>query len=541
MGKNQNMESGKQLYNHKYDWYIIIGLAIIKLIVHFATNTNYGLHRDAYLYIAQSDHLAWGYISVPPFTATLIQFSRWLLGDSVFAMRFFPALAGAINIVLIGAMVKAMGGRRLAIVLACTAYLLSPAFLRANTMLQPVTFNHLFWLLSAYFLVKLIASRDPWYWIAIGITAGIGFMNKYSVVFIFTGLFLSLLTTSERKWFTSRYLYLGFFIAILIALPNIFWQYWHNWPVVYHMELLQESQLVNVEYTGFLLMQLLMNMNVAIIWLAGLAFFLFMRQGKAYRTLGFIFLFTTLVLLFLRGKPYYTLGLYPMLFAGGGIAFEIWFQKRARAVPYLAIALMAIFLVPILPISLPVYSYEKMEHYGEWASGYGMKEALRWEDGEYYSLPQDYADMTGWEETAKNVADLYHSFGEDEKSKTLIYASNYGQAGAIMLYSEKYDLPQPACFNGSFVFWLPDSISVDRAIMVEDWQQDDSGLFNSIELITQVKNPYARDKGYVYFAIEPHNDINAKWTKLVHERKMQFSRKLKRAEKKRLKNLQIKN
>lgn len=530
------MNSGKNHYNHKYDWLIIIGLAAIKLLVHYLTNTNYGLHRDAYLYIAQSDHLSWGYISVPPFTSVVISFSRWLLGDSVFAMRFFPALVGAINIVLTGAMVKEMGGKRLAIVLACTAYLLSPAFLRTNTMLQPVTFNHLFWLLLAYFLVKLIASRDPWYWIAIGITAGIGFMNKYSVVFIYTGLFFSLLATTERKWFTSRYLYLGLFTAIVIALPNIFWQYRHNWPVMYHMELLQESQLVNVEYTGFLLMQVLMNLNVTIVWIAGLAFFLFMPQGKEYRTLGFMFVFTVLILLLLRGKPYYTLGLYPMLFAGGGIAIEIWFRKKAKFIPYLVIILMAIFLIPILPLSLPVYSYEKMIDYGKWASNNGFKEAFRWEDGNYYPLPQDYADMTGWEETVKNVADLYHSLSEDEKSKTLIYASHYGQAGALQLYGKKYDLPEPACFNGSFVFWLPDSISIDRAIMVEDWPQKDSGFFENIELISQVKNPYARDKGYIYLGTEPMEDINDKWKKLVHERKMQFSRKLKRQDRKKIKN-----
>jgi hypothetical protein len=529
------MESDKKLYNHKYDWLIIIGLAAIKLLVHFLTNTNFGLHRDAYLYIAQSDHLSWGYISVPPFTALITSFSRWLLGDSVFAMRFFPALTGAVNIVLIGIMVKKMGGRHLAVLLACSAYLLSPAFLHTNGMLQPVTYNHLFWLLTAFFVVKLIASRDPWYWIALGVTAGIGFMNKYSIVFIFAGLFLSLLTTTERKWFTSRYLYLGFFIAILIALPNIYWQYRHNWPVAYHMELLQESQLDHVEYTGFLLMQLLMNMNVVFIWIAGLFFFLFMKQGKAFRTMGFVFLYTTLILLLLRGKPYYTLGLYPILFAGGGIAFEIWFSKKAKLVPYIVLILMVLFLIPGLPLSLPVYSPKKMVEYGEWASKNGMGELLRWEDGNYYPLPQDYADMIGWEETVKNVADLYHSLNESEKSKTLIYASNYGQAGVIQLYRKKYDLPEPACFNGSFVFWLPDSISIDRAIMVEDQLQDDSGFFENIELISQVKDPYARDRGYVYFGTNPTEDIDARWSELVHERKMQFSRKLKRAEKKRLK------
>ncbi len=164
--------------------------------------------------------------------------------------------------------------------------------------------------------------------------------------------------------------------------------------------------------------------------------------------------------------------------------------------------MMILLLMPMLPMSLPVLSHKKMVEYGKWATIYGMKEALRWEDGNYYSLPQDYADMNGWEETIENVADLNHTLDENKKSKTLLYASNYGQAGAIQLYHKKYNLPQPACFNGSFVFWLAYTIFVDRAIMVEDRPQDDSGFFKEISLITQVENPYARDKGYIYFGTD---------------------------------------
>ncbi len=32
------------------EWLIIIGLALLKLGIHLATNTNYELHRDAFLY-----------------------------------------------------------------------------------------------------------------------------------------------------------------------------------------------------------------------------------------------------------------------------------------------------------------------------------------------------------------------------------------------------------------------------------------------------------------------------------------------------------
>ena len=75
-------------------------LSALKLLIHFLTNTNYGLHRDEYLYFDEGQHLAWGYFEVPPMTPFLAAVTD-LLGGSVFVIKLFPALAGAI-IVLLG-------------------------------------------------------------------------------------------------------------------------------------------------------------------------------------------------------------------------------------------------------------------------------------------------------------------------------------------------------------------------------------------------------------------------------------------------------
>lgn len=497
------------------------------------TSTNYGLHRDAYLYIAQSEHLAWGFISVPPFTASITWFSVWLLGDSVFALRVFPALAGVINIVLIGMIVREMGGKSVATLLACGAYLLSPAFLRSNGLLQPVSFDQMFWVLATFFVVKLISTRDPWYWLAIGLTAGVGMMNKYAIAFFFLGLFFALFSTQDRKWFASRYLYIGLFIAAAVVLPNIYWQYRHNWPIVAHMRELRETQLIHVSYAGFLSGQLWMNINVIFIWIAGLFFFFNMKQGKDFRILGFIFLYTLLVLLLLSGKMYYTLGLYPMLFAGGGIAFEKWFQQRYKAVPYLVFVVMILLLLPGLPLSLPVYSHQKMVEYGKIVKDVGFAGAFTWEDGVVRDLPQDYADMTGWEEMVQKVAALYHSFPEDVKKETLILGESYGQAGALNYFRKKYDLPEPVSFAESFVFWAPFTIdAIKQIIVVDEVRRENSEYFRSVVVKDSVSNPYARDRGYVHLFSNPVDDLSLAWKKLSKSEKTEFSRKLKKAAKK---------
>lgn len=509
--------------NEKIILFVIIA---IKLAVHMATSTTYGLHRDAFLYIAQSEHLDWGFVSVPPLTALIIALHQLLFGDSVFALRLIPAFVGVINLFLVGLMVKEMGGKKLAMVIGLLVYLFSPAFLRSNALLQPVSLNQMFWLLSTYVILLIVVRKEGKYWLWLGVVAGFGFLAKYSIVFLFVGFLLALILSKERKWFKTKYPYLAMGIGFILVMPNLIWQYNHNWPVVHHMAELRETQLVHVEYSGFLLLQLLMNFNSILIWISGLVFLLVLRSGKSFRILGWTYFFTLMILLFSNGKAYYTLGLYPLLFAGGGVVIEKWFIVKYKFVPYVLLAVMIINVIPAIPFSIPVFSYEKMVDHGRWASKFGMKELLRWEDGEYYSLPQDYADMTGWEEMASNVANVYHSLSVEDRTKCIIYADSYGQAGAIHYYRKKYKMPEAAAisFNGSFVFWIPEYTSIEMAIYITENPLEGSDFFDSMELKAQVLDPYARDRGYVYLMTEPKVDLVSAWSTLREEMLSEYKR-----------------
>ncbi len=143
------------------EWILIIALALFKLIIHLLTNTNYELHRDAYLYLAQGDHLDWSFLSVPPTIAVIGNITRFLFGDSVFSIRLFPAIVGAVSVVIIGLIIQNLGGKIWAILLGCTAFIVSPAFLRSNTLFQPVTFDQFYWLVTTYFILKLIQTQNP--------------------------------------------------------------------------------------------------------------------------------------------------------------------------------------------------------------------------------------------------------------------------------------------------------------------------------------------------------------------------------------------
>jgi len=505
------------------NWGLIFLLAAIKLLIHFITNSNYEIHRDALLYISLGDHPAVGYLSVPPSIAFFANISRFLFGDTNFAIRFFPAIIGALAVVIIGLIVKEFKGKNTAILIACLAYIVSPAFLRSNTLLQPVSFNQVYWLLSCFFIIKLINTRNPRIWIWIGIVFGLAFLNKYSILFFIAAFFIALLITSHRKFLRSRYFYMGMFIGLIIALPNILWQFTHSLPIIDHMRELQQTQLVNVDIGGFVLAQFLMNLPGVIVWLFGLIFLLFLKDAKEYRILGFIFIFTLGMLILLKGKPYYTLGIYPVLFAAGGYAIEKYLSGKMAFLRYLIIVLMIGSALPIIPYSLPVLKMDKMAEYFQSSKMYGMEGALRWEDGEIHELPQDYADMVGWIELTEIVADTYHKLNIEEKDRCYIFTDNYGEAGAINYYGKKYDLPDPLSFNGSFMFWTPDELPLDVIIIYVGDNESLPELFKRITKVGYLTNQYARESGLpVYLCKEPTDELFNTWNNRIQEIKSTY-------------------
>ncbi|MEJ2055171.1 MAG: glycosyltransferase family 39 protein [Calditrichaceae bacterium] len=160
-------------FNFSNPWYLIIGLAVFKLIIHLITNTNYELHRDAYLYIAEAHHLDFGYLSIPPMLPVLIRIINIFLGDSAFVMRLLPAVIGAVSVIVVGKTVLEFGGKNWAVLIACVSFVTSPAFLRSNSLLQPVSINQFFWLISLYLVLKMIKARNTDYWAFLGIVWGL--------------------------------------------------------------------------------------------------------------------------------------------------------------------------------------------------------------------------------------------------------------------------------------------------------------------------------------------------------------------------------
>jgi len=508
------------------EWAAILLLALFKFLLHVLIPQRYELHRDSYLYLAQGAHLDWSFLSVPPVTAVLGNIARFFLGDSVFAIQFFPALVGALSVIIVGLIIRNLAGKMWAIILGCSAFILSVAFLRSNALFQPVAFDEFFWLLSTYFMVKMLQTQQPRFWIHLGITWGFAILTKYNIGFLIIAFGLALLLTPDRKLFLSKHFLYGTFLAGIIVLPNAIWQYNHNFPFVYHMTRLRAEQLVHVQVGDFLFAQVLMNISSLIVWVAGAIFLLFLRSGRQYRVMGYTYLLVILIYLLLKGKAYYALGIYPMLFAFGGFALEKFSAGRLHLLRPVILAVMLFMSSVLLPFSLPILPYDTMVAFGEKAKRFGGEGALRWEDGRVYPLPQDYADMTGWKELGEIVIQTYHSLSDAEKSRCAIYAENYGEAGAIAYFSRHDHLPEPISFEESYLFWAPDSADFQTLIYVNDDTTEIARYFTTVELAGQITDPYARESGLpIWLCRTPRNGFADFYAKKVKEVKDQFRRK----------------
>jgi hypothetical protein len=461
---------------------------------YLAVHPAYDLQRDEFLHLDQARHLAWGYLSVPPFISWNSLLIHWL-GGGEYWVRFFPALFGVLTLVLLWDLVKRLGGSLFAQSLASIALLCS-ALVRVNLLYQPNSVDVLCWTLVLYSLIRYVQEERPKWLYLLSISFAIGVLNKYNIAFLALGLLPALLITN-RKIFRDKSLYKALLVCVLIIAPNLIWQIQNGFPVFTHMNLLSKYQLVNNSRVGFLMDQMLFFYPSLPIWIGGLVYLLFGEKTGKMRFVGLAVLFTLGIFAYFQAKGYYAIGLYPVLLAFGSVWISGWIG-RLRS-PFLQISktivlfLPFVFFAPAFTLIHPVYSPERLLTNPPPYSLLGLN---RWEDGKEYPIPQDFADMLGWSELAALVDSAYAQVSST--GRTLIICDNYGQAGAINFYSKTPGL-EAFTMNADYLYWFDLEEKVDHLILVRSI--DDSiterelGFFEHYRSIGQIQNPLARENG----------------------------------------------
>jgi hypothetical protein len=495
-------------------------LALIKFVLPiFLQSPIYELQRDEYLYYQQGLHVDLGYLENPPLLSYMGMISSWF-GGSVAWIKFWPCLLGAATVVLTCLITAELGGRRFAQFLAGLG-IITGAYMRVHFLFQPNSLDIFFWTLAIYFLVRYINTKNPVfiYWLAVSIA--LGWWGKYSIIFMAISIVIGLLLTRNRTIFLVKQTWLGIALAGLLILPNIWWQFQHNWPLIHHMNELRETQLGFISPAHFLKEQLLMLFPVTLVWITGL---IWLFRNNNYRIIAIVYVSVITLLMLGSGKGYYALGAYPMLLAAGAVAWQNISQRRIWVRPLLA-GVVIVLAALLIPVALPVWEPAKMADFGK---RNGIDHT--WEDQQKHPLSQDFADMLGWKELTEKTERFFQTLPAATKSNTIIFCGNYGQAGSLKYYGkDAYFRNKVISTNGSFILWYPSRTFFENMILVnEEIPDDDEELFKHFQtttLIDSVTNTYSRQFGNKIIFYE---NIDTTGFRMVSEylanKKKQFSR-----------------
>jgi hypothetical protein len=494
---------------------IVWWLALTMLIVHVAVNAfgPYEFHRDEFLYLAMGRHLDWWRMDFPPLIAGIARVTQ-LLGGGLepWSVRLPSALAGSALIVLAGWTARRLGGGTWAQGAAALAVTVSPLFQRAGTLFQPVVFDQLWWTLGYGALLLLSTEDRRRYWVFAAVVVGLGLLTKFSIGFFAVGVLVAVVTLPEwRGRLSTAPPYLAVGGALLLGAASIVGQVRLGWPLREQMARLEAVQLARIGVMDFLVGQVLIG-PALVLALVGLVTLLTWSRFRGARILGLATLSSFVLLAVLRGKAYYIGPIYPVLWGAGAVAIEVLSSQRWTAtIRRGVVAVLVLYGLVTLPFGLPVLPPEMMARYSAVA---GPSSAVTTNVGVALPLPQDYADMLGWQQMVETVATVYWQLPERERTQAVLVADNYGEAGALDLYGPALGLPSAISAAGTYWQFGPGPLPGEVVVVLGEQPEGLREFADSVVVAARIANrwgvPEEQDL-LVLIGRRPRTTIQSLW------------------------------
>jgi 4-amino-4-deoxy-L-arabinose transferase-like glycosyltransferase len=355
-----------------------------------------------------------------------------LFGISPQVLRLPAAIVNTVSLVLAGLIARELGGRRMAqIVTLCAAL---PVALVFSSVLQYNTFDLLAWTLIVFFTAHLLRTGDQRNWIGVGVGIGIGVLSKYSIAMPVASLLGALiLMPSQRRHLRSRWFWMGALTAAIIAAPNLIWLARHHFITIHMEQHIHARDVRHGRAKGYYSDQFRFTLFAFPLAIAGLVSLL---RSVRFRLLSALYVGPFLLFAIAKGRGYYLMPAYTVLFAAGAVALERVLAARAE---YIRIGVRTIVIFALLTdAALFSYAYLPIWHVGSSAWNWQIKN-----NG-------DIRDEYGWPEFVAQVAAVRDTLAPEDRARLAILAHNYGEAGALALYGAQYNLPTPISSTNSF-------------------------------------------------------------------------------------------
>jgi hypothetical protein len=488
-------------------------LAIVAFALHVGFSGRFGYFRDELYYAACGQHLAWGYVDHAPLAPLLARVSRAFLGDSLLALRFLPALAAAAKVILSGWMARELSGGKYAHFLAAFCVLLAPIYLTFDSFFSMNAFEPVFWMTCAAIVLRILNGGNPKLWILCGLIAGLGILNKHSMLFFCSGIAVGLLAASVRKHFRQPWIWLGVGIVFLCFLPNLLWEIHYGWPTLALFHAVMGTKYVTVSPWEYIWQQTLLTHPLATpIWIAGLYFLLRDPLGKKYAVLAWAYFTVLAEMLILHGKIYYLAPAYIMLLAAGSVWIEL------RLVPRVGAWLRPTVAVPLLiggliaaPLAMPILPVEATIRY----TRFWDVHSIRVENVPVSELPQIFADMFGWQEQVRAVAGAYKALPDAERAQAVVLAYNYGEASAVDYFGSKLGLPRAISGHNQYGLWGPGATSGHVVVAIGFSERQLLQFYDEVTPAASVSLKYAIPEEShltIFVCRRPHQSLQESWS-----------------------------
>jgi MFS family permease len=444
--------------------FVIAGAVVV---AHLLTNGRYGYHRDELQVLSDARHLDWGFVPYPPFTPFVERIGLSLFGLSLVGLRLFSVIAQAILIVITGLMARELGGGRLAQLTAALAVALSTLPMFEGTEFQYTSFDNLWWVLIAYFVIRLLKTENPRWWLAIGATLGVGFLTKYTIGFYLCGILGGLVLTRGRRYLWSPWFWGAMALGLVICSPNIVWQVKHGFISLHFLQHIHKRDVDEGRATGFWRDQfwICANLFSAPLWIAGLLGYV---RDRRYRMLAWMYLIPLVLFAIGKGRGYYLGAAYPMLMAMGAVMGARWVRSLSkiprRAVQTVFFTGLVAWGLVMGAVVFPVASRGPL-----------MKFALE-NNG-------DLREEIGWDDFVKTVAGIRDSLPPEQQKNVGVAVRNYGEQGAIEILGPAYHLPLPVSgINSSWLRGYPEPPPTTLIVVGSTREQADR-IFTACRLV----------------------------------------------------------
>jgi hypothetical protein len=480
---------------------------VVLFTVLMALSGRYGFHRDELYMLDGARHLSGSYVDQGVLAPLMARITLTLFGVSLPGLRLWPALAAFATVIIGGLTARELGGTRRAQLLAAVAVGCMPVLLGSDHLANTTSYMLLACAALALVAVRIGRTGDTRWWLAGGAVTGIGADDNHLVaIFAVVLTICALAIPGGRGLVLNRWFAAGVAIALVIFSPDVWWQATHGWATLAMTHALNSENGGPKNIVTWIIGQAA-DPGLATIWIwpAGLRFLWRSRARPLWRALAVSYGILFLVYALTTGaQSYYVSGLYVTLIAAGLVSWDGWLHARAARLRRFLIvltvttAVSSLVVLPVLPVSDIAWTYKDNPSLGE---------------------------TTGWPQLVRTVRGAWFSLPPAQRANAVIYASDYGEEGAINELGRGTGLPAAVGGQNTDWWWGPGNPHATTVVIIVPRGQgvaaDEAQLreyFTGVRVAATLANPYGIHTiewgGHVYVCTGPRRPWGQLWSKL---------------------------